>query len=63
MSAKTKPNPFRADHVGSYLRPAKLQDARAKNREGQLSAEALREIEDEHITALIRKQEAVGLRL
>jgi 5-methyltetrahydropteroyltriglutamate--homocysteine methyltransferase len=61
MSAKTKPKPFRADHVGSYLRPAKLQTARTQNQAGTLSAEALREIEDEHITALVRKQEAVGL--
>jgi methionine synthase II (cobalamin-independent) len=53
--------PFRADHVGSYLRPAALMQARAQRDEGVLSPEALRDIEDEHIAEVVRQQEAVGL--
>jgi 5-methyltetrahydropteroyltriglutamate--homocysteine methyltransferase len=58
---RTKP-PFRADHVGSLLRTASLKDARAKRARGDITAEALREIEDREIDAVIRKQEAVGLK-
>jgi len=54
--------PFRADHVGSYLRPARLQEARAKRDAGTLSEAALREIEDECISEVVAKQEAVGLK-
>jgi len=53
--------PFRADHVGSLLRPKELLDARQRHHHGQLSQEALRQIEDEHIREVIKKQEAVGL--
>jgi 5-methyltetrahydropteroyltriglutamate--homocysteine methyltransferase len=53
--------PFRADHVGSFLRPAPLMEARAQREAGALSAEALRSIEDEHIREVVRRQEAVGL--
>jgi 5-methyltetrahydropteroyltriglutamate--homocysteine methyltransferase len=54
--------PFRADHVGSFLRPAPLMEARARRDEGKLSDEALRDVEDEYITEVVAKQEAVGLR-
>ncbi|HEX2942157.1 MAG TPA: 5-methyltetrahydropteroyltriglutamate--homocysteine S-methyltransferase [Rhodopila sp.] len=54
--------PFRADHVGSLLRPKPLQEARAKWKSGTLSREALREIEDRCIADAIAKQEAIGLR-
>jgi 5-methyltetrahydropteroyltriglutamate--homocysteine methyltransferase len=57
---RTKP-PFRADHVGSLLRPAALKDARAKRERGEISAAALRAIEDREIAAVIKKQEQVGL--
>ena len=53
--------PFRADQVGSLLRPAELKDARARVERGELSAEALREIEDRLIRAAVTKQEAIGL--
>lgn len=53
--------PFRADHVGSLLRSARLKDARARRDSGAISAEELKGIEDEEIRALIRKQEEVGL--
>jgi 5-methyltetrahydropteroyltriglutamate--homocysteine methyltransferase len=59
----TKPTPpFRADHVGSLLRPPALKEARAKRENGELSAQALKEIEDREIAAAIRKQEAIGLK-
>ena len=56
----TKP-PFRADHVGSLLRPPELADARAKAKAGKLSTEALREAEDRAIREAVAKQEAIGL--
>ena len=58
---RTKP-PFRADHVGSLLRTAPLKEAREKRKSGEISADALREIEDREIEGVIRKQEAVGLK-
>ena len=59
---RTKP-PFRADHVGSFLRPAALKEARAKHEQGQLSAEALKAVEDREIEKVIKKQEEIGLEL
>ena len=53
--------PFRADHVGSLLRPAALKQARARHERGELSAEALKEVEDREIEGVIRRQEAIGL--
>jgi 5-methyltetrahydropteroyltriglutamate--homocysteine methyltransferase len=58
---RTKP-PFRADHVGSLLRPAALKEARGKRARGEITAEELKTIEDREIEAVIRKQEAAGLR-
>jgi 5-methyltetrahydropteroyltriglutamate--homocysteine methyltransferase len=58
---RTKP-PFRADHVGSLLRSAALKEARAKRVAGELTAEALKAVEDREIEILIKKQEAVGLK-
>jgi 5-methyltetrahydropteroyltriglutamate--homocysteine methyltransferase len=57
---RTKP-PFRADHVGSLLRPAALKEARARHQRGEITAEALRAIEDREIAAVIRRQEDIGL--
>jgi 5-methyltetrahydropteroyltriglutamate--homocysteine methyltransferase len=54
--------PFRADHVGSLLRPPALLDARRQHRAGEISTEALRRIEDIHIREVVAKQEAVGLK-
>jgi 5-methyltetrahydropteroyltriglutamate--homocysteine methyltransferase len=59
---RTSP-PFRADHVGSLLRPPVLKEARAKHESGAMSAGALREIEDREIEKAIKKQEDVGLKL
>lgn len=58
---RTKP-PFRADHVGSLLRPDSVKEARAKFDAGTLSKEALTEIEDGEVRRVIQKQEAVGLK-
>jgi 5-methyltetrahydropteroyltriglutamate--homocysteine methyltransferase len=57
---RTKP-PFRADHVGSLLRPAALKEARAKRARGEISAADLKTIEDREIERAIRKQEDAGL--
>jgi 5-methyltetrahydropteroyltriglutamate--homocysteine methyltransferase len=53
--------PFRADHVGSLLRPKALHEARAKFAKGEISASDLKAIEDREIERVIRKQEDVGL--
>jgi 5-methyltetrahydropteroyltriglutamate--homocysteine methyltransferase len=60
MSLRTKP-PFRADHVGSLLRPAALKAARERHAKDEITTAALREVEDHEIEAAIEKQEAVGL--
>ncbi len=54
--------PFRADHVGSLLRPPEVLRARAGFAAGQLSAETLREVEDAAIREIIRMQGEVGLK-
>jgi len=54
--------PFRADHVGSLLRPKVLQEARAQWKAGTLPHDALREVEGRCIAAAIAKQEEIGLR-
>ena len=53
--------PFRADHVGSLLRPPELREARAKAREGELPPAAVAEVADRCIRAAVAKQEAIGL--
>ena len=58
----TEHAPFRADQVGSLLRPPELKAARERRVEGELSAAALAEIEDRLIRAAIKMQEEVGLR-
>jgi 5-methyltetrahydropteroyltriglutamate--homocysteine methyltransferase len=58
---RTKP-PFRADHVGSLLRTAPVREAREQRQRGEITAEALKEIEDREIEKAIRKQEEVGLK-
>jgi len=54
--------PFRADHVGSLLRTAALKEAREKYARGEIGADALKAVEDQEISAVIRKQEAIGLK-
>jgi 5-methyltetrahydropteroyltriglutamate--homocysteine methyltransferase len=60
MATRTQP-PFRADHVGSFLRPKRLLDAREQKARGEIGAEALRAVEDEAIAEIVRFQEDVGL--
>ena len=54
--------PFRADHVGSLLRPAELKEARACRERGEISTDDLRIIENRTIEHVIAKQGEVGLR-
>ena len=60
MSQRTNP-PFRADVVGSLLRPAALLAAREKFKKGEITAEALRTLEDDAIRDAVKLQENVGL--
>jgi 5-methyltetrahydropteroyltriglutamate--homocysteine methyltransferase len=53
--------PFRAEQVGSLLRPPAVREARAKVKAAALSPAELRAIEDEAIAAAVRKQESIGL--
>jgi 5-methyltetrahydropteroyltriglutamate--homocysteine methyltransferase len=57
---RTKP-PFRADHVGSLLRPPRLLEARETFAAGGIDADALRAVEDGAIRDAVRRQEEVGL--
>ncbi|MBI1775820.1 MAG: 5-methyltetrahydropteroyltriglutamate--homocysteine S-methyltransferase [Proteobacteria bacterium] len=61
MTGRTKP-PFRADHVGSLLRPQKLRDAREAFDRGALSRAELTKVEDEAIREAVKLQEEVGLK-
>ncbi len=54
--------PFRADHVGSLLRPKAIKDGRDKFARGAINGDALRDIEDAEIQAVIKRQEDAGLR-
>src|SRR5690348_13800363 len=58
---RTKP-PFRADHVGSLLRPAALKAAREQRAKGAITAAELKAVEDREIERAIKKQEEVGLK-
>ena len=60
MAARTAP-PFRADHVGSLLRPERVHQARSDAAEGRISEPDLRRVEDDAIAEVVRMQEEVGL--
>ena len=53
--------PFRADQVGSLLRPAWLSDARARFKRGEIDLDALRETEDRAVREAVRRQQEIGL--
>jgi 5-methyltetrahydropteroyltriglutamate--homocysteine methyltransferase len=55
--------PFRADHVGSFLRTAAIKQARAQREAGAITVEQLKAVEHAEIAKIIRKQEASGLQL
>ena len=57
----SKEPPFRADHVGSFLRPQSVLTARQAHEEGNASDDELRATEDEAIAQLVKREEAVGL--
>jgi len=61
MSTRTHP-PFRADHVGSFLRPKRLLEARAERAAGNISPDQLRAVEDDAIAEIVKFQEDVGLK-
>ncbi len=54
--------PFRADQVGSFLRPVELREARAKKERGEISAAALKQVEDGAVRDLVARQESLGLK-
>jgi 5-methyltetrahydropteroyltriglutamate--homocysteine methyltransferase len=54
--------PFRADHVGSLLRPAVLKEARAQHERGEIAAAALTAVEDKAIQEIVKRQAEIGLR-
>jgi 5-methyltetrahydropteroyltriglutamate--homocysteine methyltransferase len=60
MSVSATP-PYRADQVGSLLRPSELKDARAKIERGEMTTDELRAVEDRCIRAAVAQQEAIGL--
>jgi len=60
MTQRTTP-PYRADHVGSFLRPKALLDARAQHQQGVLSKAELRKAEDAAIRDIVKFQEDLGL--
>ena len=61
MTARSEA-PFRADHVGSLLRTARLKEAREKRDSGLIAPAELKAIEDEEILKIVRKQESIGLK-
>jgi 5-methyltetrahydropteroyltriglutamate--homocysteine methyltransferase len=61
MTTRTKP-PFRADQVGSLLRPQAIKDARARRIAGEIDADALKAVEDAAIRDVVARQEAIGLK-
>ncbi|APV52483.1 5-methyltetrahydropteroyltriglutamate--homocysteine S-methyltransferase [Betaproteobacteria bacterium GR16-43] len=60
MTKRTHP-PYRADHVGSFLRPKELLDARERHKKGEIPKAELRRVEDQAIREVVRFQEDLGL--
>lgn len=61
MSTRLLSAPFRADIVGSFLRPQKIKMARARYAQGEITADELKQVEDKCIAELVEKQKAAGL--
>ena len=55
--------PFRADEVGSLLRPPRIKEARARLEKGEISADDLRKVEDMEIEKVVHRQSSIGLKL
>jgi 5-methyltetrahydropteroyltriglutamate--homocysteine methyltransferase len=60
MTQRTAP-PFRADHVGSFLRPKYLLEARERKARGEITPAELRAVEDRAISEVVKMQEDIGL--
>lgn len=60
LTKTTKIGPFKADHVGSFLRPERLQKAKEQFNVGEITKDALRQIEDEEILKIVEKQKELG---
>lgn len=58
---KQRKAPFRADHVGSLLRSVPVKESRQKKAAGEMTAEQLRDIENQEITRIVEKQKEIGL--
>jgi 5-methyltetrahydropteroyltriglutamate--homocysteine methyltransferase len=61
MTMQRTTPPFRADHVGSLLRPPALLEARRRHDEGTISEAELRTLEDEAIAAAVKREEETGI--
>jgi 5-methyltetrahydropteroyltriglutamate--homocysteine methyltransferase len=61
MMAAEQRAPFRANHVGSLLRPPELHDARNKHQKGEIDAAQLREVENQCIRDAVKMQEDIGM--
>ncbi len=59
---RTRP-PFRADEVGSLLRPQRIKDARARYEKGEITAADLRKVEDMEIEKVVHRQSSTGLKV
>ncbi|KHE71728.1 5-methyltetrahydropteroyltriglutamate--homocysteine S-methyltransferase [Halobacillus sp. BBL2006] len=62
ISTEVKRAPFKGDHVGSFLRPERLKEARAQRAKGEITDQDLKKIEDEEIYKLVEKQKNAGLK-
>ncbi|MFB5661095.1 5-methyltetrahydropteroyltriglutamate--homocysteine S-methyltransferase [Alteribacillus sp. HJP-4] len=62
MALETNRPPYRADHVGSLLRPQRLKEARADWKAANISDKELRKVEDEEISRIVEEQKNAGLR-
>jgi 5-methyltetrahydropteroyltriglutamate--homocysteine methyltransferase len=63
MDAILRRPPFRADHVGSLLRPSVLRQAFKRFDAGEIDADCFRTVQDESIRAVVRLQEDLGLKI
>ncbi|MQR87241.1 5-methyltetrahydropteroyltriglutamate--homocysteine S-methyltransferase [Bacillus megaterium] len=62
MTTTLTKGPFKADHVGSFLRPERIKQARLQVENGEMTNKQLRAIEDEEIQKLVEKQKQIGLK-
>jgi 5-methyltetrahydropteroyltriglutamate--homocysteine methyltransferase len=63
VATNSHKGPYRADHVGSLIRPDRLLEARAKRKTGEITQDALKQLEDECIREVISLQESAGMKV